>query len=181
MTGTGASEIQHIIVKPKDVGLKTSLVVTTDRRTYHMTLKSHSTQYYPRVAFVYPDAMLAKWSNFRAKEDAAIQRNTLPSGEYLGNLDFEYKVEGKATWKPLRVFNDGRKTVLQMPAEIKQQEAPTLLVVRKDGGVFKDAETVMVNYRIQGDRYVVDSVFDKAILIIGVGGSQDKVTITRKQ
>ncbi|MNP62614.1 Conjugal transfer protein [compost metagenome] len=56
---------------------------------------------------------------------------------------------------------------------------PTLLVVRKDGGWFRDDETVMVNYRVQGDRYIVDTVFDKAILIAGVGKSQDRITILR--
>ncbi|TXH83454.1 MAG: P-type conjugative transfer protein TrbG, partial [Thauera aminoaromatica] len=35
------------------------------------------------------------------------------------------------------------------------------------------------NYRVQGDRYIVDTIFDKAILIAGVGRSQDRVTITR--
>jgi len=60
-----------------------------------------------------------------------------------------------------------------------QTEAPSLLVVRKDGGIFTDEETVLVNYRVQGDRYIVDSVFDKAILIAGVGSNQDRVTIQR--
>jgi len=32
---------------------------------------------------------------------------------------------------------------------------------------------------VQGDRYIVDTIFDKAILVSGVGSSQDKVTITR--
>ena len=79
----------------------------------------------------------------------------------------------------MRVYNDGRKTIIQMPSTMAQTEAPALLVVRKDGGVFTDDETVMVNYRVQGDRYIVDSVFDKAILIAGVGSSQDRVTIQR--
>ena len=52
-----------------------------------------------------------------------------------------------------------------MPATMAQGEAPTLLVVRQDGGLFTDDETVMVNYRVQGNRYIVDAVFDKAILI----------------
>ena len=68
-----------------------------------------------------------------------------------------------------------------MPAAMQQTESPSLLVVRKDGGLFTDAETVMVNYRVQGDRYIVDSVFEKAILIAGVGGNQDRVTITRRK
>jgi type IV secretion system protein VirB9 len=60
-----------------------------------------------------------------------------------------------------------------------QTEAPTLLVVRREGGVFEDDETVMVNYRVQGDRYIVDTVFDRAIMIAGVGSNQDTVTIQR--
>ena len=54
-------------------------------------------------------------------------------------------------------------------------------MVRKDGGLFTDDETVLVNYRIQGDRYIVDTIFDKALLIAGVGSSQDRVVITRGQ
>ena len=95
------------------------------------------------------------------------------------SLSFAYEVSGSAAWKPVRVYNDGRKTIIQMPSTMAQTEAPALLVVRKDGGVFIDDETVMVNYRVQGDRYIVDSVFDKAILIAGVGSSQDRVTIQR--
>ena len=35
ITGYGSSEIQHLVIKPLDVGLKTNLLVTTNRRTYH--------------------------------------------------------------------------------------------------------------------------------------------------
>jgi type IV secretion system protein VirB9 len=79
------------------------------------------------------------------------------------------------------VYNDGTKTIIQMPAAMAQTEAPTLLVVRKDGGFFTDDETVVVNYRVHGDRYVVDTIFDKAILIAGVGSNQDRVTITKEK
>ena len=37
----------------------------------------------------------------------------------------------------------------------------------------------MVNYRVQNNRYIVDAVFDKAMLIVGVGRNQERVTITR--
>ena len=81
----------------------------------------------------------------------------------------------------MRVYNDGRKTVIQMPETMGQSEAPTLLVVRKDGGLFSAEDTVMVNYRVQGDRYLVDTVFDKAILIVGVGRHQERITVTRRK
>ena len=180
ITGSGAAEVSHLILKPMDVGLETSLVVTTDRRTYHLRLRSHRTEFMPRVAFTYPEDAAAKWDAIRNRESRERQERTLPqTGEYLGNLSFAYEVSGAAPWKPVRVYNDGTKTIIQMPAAMAQTEAPALLVVRKDGGLFSDAETVLVNYRVQGDRYIVDTVFDKAILIAGVGSGQDRVTITR--
>lgn len=183
ITGSGSTETQHIIVKPMDVGLETTLIVTTDRRTYHLRLRSHRKEFMPRISFIYRDDLDAKWQALKArKEQEQIVKNirTIPeTGEYLNDLDFSYTVAGKASWKPLRVYNNGVKTIIQMPGTISQQEAPTLLIVRKDGDIFRDEETVMVNYRMQGDRYIVDSIFDKAILIAGVGNSQDRVTITR--
>lgn len=182
VTGSGAAEIVHLIIKPLDVGLETSLVVTTNRRTYHLKLRSHRTEYMPQVAFTYPEDALAKWEMVQRRESVERERQTIPATkEVLADLDFNYSVEGEASWKPVRVYNDGQKTVIQMPTTISQGEAPTLLVIREEGGLFSDDETVMVNYRVHGDRYIVDSIFDKAILIAGVGGSQDRITIARGQ
>jgi len=182
VTGDGATEVQHLIIKPMDVGLETSLVVTTNRRTYHLRLRSHRTEYMPQVSFIYPEEALAKWDAIMTRETQERTEKTIPqTGEYLGDLSFDYDLSGSTSWKPVRVYNDGNKTIIQMPETMAQTEAPTLLVVRKEGGLFSDDETVMVNYRVQGDRYIVDTVFDKAILISGVGSSQDRVTISRRQ
>ncbi|MEI7997107.1 MAG: TrbG/VirB9 family P-type conjugative transfer protein, partial [Methylococcaceae bacterium] len=125
---------------------------------------------------------LVKWDALKTREGKEKQERTLPqTGEYLGDLNFAYSVDGSVAWKPVRVYNDGQKTIIQMPAAMAQTEAPTLLVVRKDGGLFTEDETVLVNYRIQGDRYIVDTIFDKALLIAGVGSGQDRVVITRGQ
>lgn len=182
LSGAGAAEVQHLIIKPLDVGLVTTLIVTTNRRTYHLNLRSHRTEFMPRVSFTYPEDVNAKWEAIRTREVKEKQEQTIPqTKEYLGDLHFGYGLNGTAAWKPVRVYNDGVKTVIQMPAAMAQTEAPTLLVVRKDGGLFTDDETVMVNYRVQGDRYIVDTVFDKAVLIAGVGRGQDRVTITREK
>lgn len=180
VTGSGPDEVQHLIIKPLDVGLETSLIVTTNRRSYHMRLRSHRTQYMPQVAFTYPEEAMAKWEAVRNREVKERQEKTIPAtGEYLGHLDFDYEVSGNASWKPLRVYNDGVKTIIQMPASMAQTEAPTLLMVRKEGGWFSDDETVIVNYRVQNDRYIVDAIFDQAILIAGVGSNQSRIRIKR--
>jgi type IV secretion system protein VirB9 len=181
VTGSGRMEVQHLIIKPMDTGLETSLIVTTDRRTYHLRLRSHRSEFMPRVAFTYPEEAMAKWEKIRRQEQTAHDNQVMPgTGEYLEKLDFDYTIEGQAArWKPLRVYNDGVKTIIQMPATLSQHEAPILLVVRKDEGLFTDEESVQVNYRLQNDRFIVDSIFDKAILVAGVGSSQDRVTIRR--
>jgi hypothetical protein len=99
--------------------------------------------------------------------------------EYLSNLDFHYSVDGRARWKPVRVYNDGVKTIIEMPHAMEQTEAPSLLIVRAGGSVSKAADTSIVNYRLQDGRYIVDQIFDQAVLISGVGKRQERVTITR--
>lgn len=180
ITGFGPGLRLHLLIKPLDVGLDTSLVVTTDRRTYHLRLRSSRKEFMPYVSFIYPEDAQAKWDAIRVKETIERRNNTIPlTGEYLGNLNFNYCITGNARWKPTRVFNDGVKTIIEMPQAMQQTQAPTLLVLRH-AGLFKKAETVMVNYRVQNNRYIVDTVFDKAILIVGVGRNQDKVTIVRR-
>jgi P-type conjugative transfer protein TrbG len=182
LSGSGDDAIQHLVIKPLDVGLETSLMVTTDRRTYHLRLRSHRTEYMPRVAFSYPESAASKWA--AVKKKVANEQARKPSGvknEYLGNLDFGYRVSGSAPFKPTRVYNDGVKTIIEMPSTFSQGEAPTLLVVRESGSMFGKDDEVMVNYRVQDGRYVVDTLFEKAVLIAGVGTGQRKITIERRR
>jgi type IV secretion system protein VirB9 len=180
VSGDGPTAVQHLILKPLDVGLETSLVVTTNLRTYHLRLRSHRTDYMPRVAFSYPEQTAAKWAALKQAEAVERKTNTIAAtGEYLGQLDFGYRISGRAAWKPVRVYNDGIKTIIEMPKAMAATEAPTLLAVRDSGTPFKKDEQVMVNYRLQGSRYIVDTLFEKAILIAGVGTGQKKIVIER--
>ena len=183
ITGSGEDEIQHLIIKPMDSGLHTSLIVTTDRRTYHLSLKSHKTKYMTSISFSYPEDVAAQFDNLRRakeKERAKMKMKQMPkTNANIDDLSFNYKIEGDASWKPTRVYNDGKKTIIEMPESMQNREAPALLLLGKENGWFSDEETHLVNYRLQGSRYIVDSVFDKAVLMIGVGSSQERVTITR--
>lgn len=182
-TGTpGGAETTHVIVKPTENNLESSVVIGTTRRVYHIRLVSHSKDYMPRVSFSYPEDVMAKWRVQRDKLEKDRAANTIPeTGEYLANLDFGYRLTGDAPWKPLRVFNDGKKTIIQMPEEMSQTEAPVLLVVRKEGNWFTDEETVLMNYRLSNDRFIVDGLFDRAVLVAGVGSNQDRITIERRK
>jgi type IV secretory pathway VirB9-like protein len=43
-----------------------------------------------------------------------------------------------------------------------------------------NGKTELVNFRVDGSRYIVDRLFDKAVLVVGVGKKQTRVTITRE-
>ncbi len=179
VTGSSQNPQIHLLVKPQDVGLDSSMVVSTNKRAYHLRLTSTRSDYMPYVSFVYPEDAKKKWQQVKKAQLLHKAENKFPgTHEYLGNLNFNYRVTGNARIKPLRVYNDGRKTIIEMPGAMQQTSAPALLVLKKRG-LFKSPEKVMVNYRIHGCRYIIDNVFDSAILINGSGASQEKVTITR--
>jgi type IV secretion system protein VirB9 len=86
-------------------------------------------------------------------------------------LNFSYKIDGpNLPFRPMRAFDDGSHVYIQMAPEMKTSPAPALLISAGNG-------TQMVNYRVEGDYYVVDRLFDEAILVSGVGRQQDRVTI----
>lgn len=168
-SGAVGGQAIHLVVKPSEPGLVTSMVVTTSRRTYHIQLKSHQTQYMARVGFEYPEDVSAKFAAINARLEAS----TIPgAGVTAERLNFHYSVSGSARWRPTRVYSDGTKTYIQFPRSISGQDAPVLFVV--SGG-----ENRIVNYRMKGDMMVVDYQVDRAILVSGVGWKREKVTIRR--
>ncbi len=170
----GAADRTHLIVKPADVGLETTMAVVTDRRTYLVRLLSRARDYMPLVKWAYPDALQGAWEAYHAAEAEVREEVTLPSGESLPELNFRYEVSGcqRCAWRPVRVYDDGERTVIQMPWEVRQTEAPVLMIET-------EGERELVNYRVRGDRYVVDQVVQRAVLLSGVGRKQQRVEIER--
>ncbi|MGH9627494.1 MAG: TrbG/VirB9 family P-type conjugative transfer protein [Bryobacteraceae bacterium] len=58
-----------IVIKPKQAGLDTNLLVTTDRRAYYVRLISKPEEYLARVAFSYPDDDGSKWKAHLAQQE----------------------------------------------------------------------------------------------------------------
>lgn len=173
-SGAGANATVHMMVKPSDIGLTTNLIVTTDRRTYSLKLVSRENDYTPAIAFSYPEDEQAAWSKLSQEQATQRAATVLPEsgGLRVDKLDFDYAVGGdKPAWKPVRVYSDGTKTYIEFPHEIAASDMPVLVAV----GENKSEE--MVNYRVNGDRFVVDKVIDRAELLSGVGHHQVEVTI----
>ena len=159
-SGEGATARVHILVKPIGAELETNLVITTDRRTYHLELRSTDKTYMASVSWTYPASALLALKADRAKAEAA-QTAVADTGINLDQLRFRYTIEGDAPWKPRQVFDDGAKVYIQFPPGLAQGEAPPLFVIGPDG------KPALVNYRVRGTTYIVDRLFAAAELRLG--------------
>lgn len=188
VTGSeNGGQSQHVLIKPLDIGLRTNMIIATDRRAYRVDLKSTETQYYPHVKFSYPEKLLAQFRQQQLLEKERKDKNSITTDKvsgtktYLGDLNFDYEVSGNVSWKPVRVYDDGRKTIIEMPKSMEYAKAPALMLLADKGGLFSDEQTEIINYRLQENRYVVDGIFDTAILTMGLDKTQQRVVIKRKK
>jgi type IV secretion system protein VirB9 len=172
-SGEGGGRQVHILVKPTDPKLVTNLVINTDRRTYHLELRATPDTYMASVSWRYPqDELIALASSAQARVDAA----PVAQGVDLDKLDFGYRIEGKAPWRPVRVFDDGRQVFIEFPPQVGQGEMPPLFIL---GG--KEGAADLVNYRLRGRRMIVDRLFAAAELRLGGKTEEQRVRITRSE
>jgi type IV secretion system protein VirB9 len=171
-SGVSGNGVTHIFIKPLDSGLKTTLVVTTDRRVYHIKLVSQKEGYTQHVGFLYE-------SQAKILADQERKERHWATGEIdgqtvdLSNLDFAYRVTGRASWKPIQVFNNGLQTFIRLPDSAARTEIPVLLA-------FKGSREQIVNYRVHHNTFVVDGLFEHLALVSGVGRDQERVEVKRE-
>ena len=178
ISGAGGTQTTHLIIKPTDAGLVSSLDIETNRRTYAVKLVSTQSSWMPLVAFNYPDDAQEQWQAYRQNVSFGSAATTLPTGENVANLQF-LCISGGASWSPIRAYTDGAKTYIEFPNSINYQAAPALVALANDGSWFSRPSSQFINYRVMGNRYVVDAALDRAALISGVGGDQERVMISR--
>jgi len=166
-SGTGATLRVNILVKPTRIGLKTNLVVTTNRRTYLLELSSTPQAWMASVSWDYPkDRMLALQKQTQQAQSGAL----VETGMTLEQIRFRYAVSGdNPPWKPLRAFDDGERVYIQFPGGIAQGELPPLFLIGPQG------DGQLVNYRFRSPYYVVDRLFGAAELRLG----GDKAQVVR--
>jgi len=159
-SGEGKAAQVHILVKPIGTDLETNLVITTDRRTYHLEMRSSQSTYMASVSWTYPASELLALKKQRAEADVAAAA-VADTGVNIEQLRFRYRIEGDAPWRPRQVFDDGAKVYIQFPSGLAQSEAPPLFVIGPDG------KPALVNYRVRGTTYIVDRLFAAAELRLG--------------
>ncbi|MFG1287856.1 P-type conjugative transfer protein TrbG [Xanthobacter versatilis] len=162
--GSGVTRRVHVLVKPTRPDITTNLVVTTDRRTYMIELRSGEKPYMPAVAWAYP-------------QPPASQRQSVPAVPVIPAVEarnYRYGLTGDAPpWRPIEVYDDGRRVYVVFPRGIVQGEMPPIFVIGPEG------EAQIVNSHIHQNILIVDRLFGAAELRLGSGERQQKVRIVR--
>ena len=183
-TQTGpAGTVPLVVVKPLAYDVTTNLVISTDRRVYHVTLDSAPAprqrrrgrrasedpnpqpRYARHVRFYYPDdALAASAAEAAARVAARPPEPSLTDLASLDDLSFDYTVAGDREARGLvaRVFDDGVHTYVQLdPAQLRGGTVPVLYVQGPSG----DRE--VLNYAYNEGTYVADRTADVFELVLG--------------
>jgi type IV secretion system protein TrbG len=177
-SGAGTSLQTHILVKPFKAGIATNMVITTNKRVYLLSLRAAEAAdaFNSAVTWTHPQALPSSTPTQVTEAGFPIG---LPSGPKaaIETLNQNYRIKAgwrRPPWTPISVSDDGRQTFITFPESLGSTEAPPLFVIGDTG------EAQLVNWRKQGNVYVVDRLFDKAELRLG-GTNPRIVKIERKE
>lgn len=153
----------HVYIKPKVSDVSTNIIINTTHHSYRLLLNS-TDNYYPIVKWSFADE--------EEKNNALIQSDKLKADGYKDKngylvarpkkLNFAYKITKKKNitdvYLPLAIYDDGLKTYIKMQPNNKY-DLPVLYHVDKAKKV------TLVNYRIRGNLFIADRVFQHGRLI----------------
>lgn len=162
-------DVQHFFVKPSYSKLTTTMIIITNRRIYHILLKSFKDDYMAMVKWNYPVQMPYTIKSEMAHPDSKIK--TVLEGVSPEFLSFDYKMKyspfKKPIWLPTRVYDDGRKTYIELNERVLSSELP---------GLF-DQKNNIINYRVRKNILIIDSLITKVTLKL----NKSKVIVEKKK
>jgi type IV secretion system protein VirB9 len=120
ISGSGAEQRTHLMCKPADAGLETTLAIQTNRRSYSIELVSTQKNYMPIVGWSYPEDQVASWAAYQ--QQMGTPQQTIPGDGYI-----RYDLSGdNPPWRPITAYSDGKKTYIQFPPAMAYGKAPVL-------------------------------------------------------
>lgn len=160
--------IGHVYVKPKFADISTNFIINTDKRSYRLAVSSADI-YNPVVSWDYPEEVYRKlastevYQNREEKEFLDIFTEKIGDRYIAKTMNYSYETKGSkkadAALVPLKVFDDGIRTYIQMPTSNKY-DLPVLYNVED----INKGKLTLVNYRVHGAYFIADRVFTHARL-----------------
>ena len=167
-------------IKPSADAGHTNLVIPTDRRLYTISLINDPDVHTPILSFRYPDsaareaAAAVEARRKREAQDAAaaeiaaqvasaaarerLDREGVPvaGGSRLAeDLDFGFRIDGQAPFRPVRVFADGRRTYIDLHPRYKGA-LPAVIPAEGEDNRALNTRVTEGGLRLVADRVIAD-------------------------
>ncbi len=189
--------VVNIYIKPAKPNIITNLVINTTRRRYVLNLTSNC-NYMPTVRWNYglsvsnlppqasaaPAAAAGSETRQELADKRKIQyerRDDIVMMGLLEEVNFDYETKYKSTrnyrpkWFPGRIFDDGFRTYIFIPNLDKTPIRPVIFSSDEKGKEFH-----LVNYRVLGKYYIVDTVAERLVLTTQIENKKETVYIEKK-
>ncbi len=164
-----------VLIKPFMGGLQTSLSIITDKRDYDITIQSvDKGDYMARIGFYYPQDK-ADAINIGLPPDKTENNASLEPKIDIEHIRYDYRIKGdrSLSWYPTSVFEDGFKVFIRMSPHVDHSQLPVFMTIDQKG------QTEVVNYRYFKPYYVIDTIFDHGVLILGTDKYRQTIRLTR--
>ncbi len=150
----------HVLLRPVAVNNQSDCLIATDRRVYYLRLISTVQTAQMGVRWYYPYSGYNPYNITSNQTTQGLTGGVVSSStqtatgfaKSVQDLNFNYKIEGDASWKPLRAYSDRERTYIQFANEfVANSETP--VVYLKQGN-----EESLVNFTLKGITYVIPLV-----------------------
>ena len=169
-TGSEKGKVQCVYIKPFQVGLRSNLIINTDKRSYQFNLYSAREWFNPLINFRYPkDEMAMAIHKENTEEEVYVTDVTALNERY--NIK-DNRLFKKVEFTPTQVFDDGVKTYFIMPEKL--QEMPVFYIIDSED---QKESLQLVNYRTKGRYIIIDRLFNEGKLVLG----KNQVIISKKK
>lgn len=137
----------HLLIRPCNYNIQTDCMVVTNRRVYYFRLISTSKTGQLVVQFRYPLSAKNKISGDVIS--GGIYNTATELGKGIADCNFNYKISGSASWKPIRAYSDTSRTYIQFANSFSTNSTTPVVYLRKNG---TDSQ---VNFTCKGITYIV--------------------------
>lgn len=154
---------RHLFVKPVRSGISTTLTLVTNKRTYEFLLVASQPggKFYQQASFMYPEEAREVQLQAQMQAETFIaEKRRLDAQVLTAPLDptsfrYGYKLSGDAPFRPIDVFDDGKKTFFRLP---NVQDMPAVFIPDDQ----KRLQLIVT--RVDGNFIIADRIGDRFLL-----------------
>ena len=147
-------ETLHLLFRANAPNSETTMVIPTNRRTYHFKIIATDEIGMHSVSFKYDKKRTTGYDSHGNELAVAGIRN----------LDYDYIVSGDSKIRPVAVFSDGSSTYIQFSKRFYANDSNPALYLENSSGMN------IINYTIRGNIYIVDFLLDRNECFVLISG-----------